>query len=162
MATPDYHEATRYVAPLALSTWLFVANKPVSWSLTQGRRTGLLSTLHGFSMALLLIGLLVFLGALGMGIMGVILATIIANLFALVAGYLISRAGFRLILPWGRLAGMVALILGGGLALSALEPAGIDVMGLLAQSALLIVIVVITSRLAGIRNPKRLLQPSGR
>lgn len=162
MAAADYHEAARYVAPLALSTWLFVANKPVSWSLTQGRRTGLLSTLHGGSMLLLVIGLLLFLGPMGLGIMGVIYATIAANLFALVAGYLISRQGFRMQMPWGKLLAMVSVIVAGGVVLVLLEPAGIDLSRLLVQSALLACIVVATARLAGITNPWRLLRPSGR
>ncbi len=159
MATSDYHDAARYVAPLTLAAWLFVANKPISWVLTQGRRTGLLSMLHGVSAVVLVVLLLLFLGPLEMGIEGAALAAIVTTGLTACAGFLVARAGQRMVMPWGRLAAMLAMIVAGGILLRFIDGPGIDPARLAAQGLLLVGITAATARLAGITNPRALLRP---
>jgi O-antigen/teichoic acid export membrane protein len=150
MATPDYHDATHYVAPLTVAAWLFVATKPISWVMTQGHRTGLLSTLHGGSAVALVILLFLFLGPLQLGIAGAVLAPLLANLLTVVAGFWLARSSQRLVMPWWRLTAMLLVMIAGGVVLQWLEPPGIDLLRLALQALLLLGIALATVRLAGI------------
>ncbi len=159
MAGPSYQDAIVYVAPLVLACWLSAASQPFNWSLSFSRRTGSLSTLRGLSFGVLIGLLLLFLGPLNLGISGVILAMILANLFAVTTSFVSAQRGYRLQVPWARLLSIAMALLAGGLAATWLGSDALNLPRLGLQLGLFAALTLLTARLAGINKLTRLWRP---
>jgi O-antigen/teichoic acid export membrane protein len=163
MATPDYHDATRWVAPLTLAAWLYLSSNPAIWTLTWAKRTGSLSTLRALSTAVLVGSLLLFLGPLAMGIAGVVVATLLTAAFSIASAFVLARQSFRLRVPWGRVLATAAVVVGAGAVLHGLDAdlrasGRIDPLRLLLKAALAGGAAAAVLSVSGIGNPLRWLR----
>ncbi len=161
MAKPAYREAADYVAPLTLASWLFAVRRPLIWCFTHNQQSTALSVVQSGTVAALLLLLALFLGPLGLGIMGVAYASILSNLIFLVVAFAVTRSGFHLHIPWPRLAGILALLATAGALLQvvgrgqALNPTAIAL-----QAGIFVAAAFLTARAAGINSLTRLLRPA--
>jgi O-antigen/teichoic acid export membrane protein len=159
VALPDYHGATRYVAPLIFANWIFVARQPFIWSFIYSVRSDLLSLVQGLSTALLIGLLIIFLGVWDLGIMGVIYATIVSNVSFVILGYVISRYGFFPSIPWTRFAMIIVVLIVAGILMVNLNSYNeLDIRNLSLQLIVFALAVVLTARLTGLTNFKALLR----
>lgn len=161
VARPVYHEAALYVAPLTLANWLFALRRPLVWSFTHNQRSGALSLVQGASVGVLIALLLLFLGPLDLGVPGVAVAAVLANLFFLGAGFSLSQSGFRLQIPWPRLGAITTLLLGAGAVIGyAGAGSSPSVAAIIAQLTVLAVVTPLSARLVGIKSIRRLFRPA--
>jgi O-antigen/teichoic acid export membrane protein len=114
MAAPEYREAARYVAPLTLGAWLYLAANPAIWLLNHTRHSGALSWFRGACTVVLIGSLWLGLGPLGLGIAGVAWAAVVTGIFAAVAGFGLALRHYPLALSWARALGCGAIVLGVG------------------------------------------------
>ena len=161
-ATPAFHDAIAYVAPLVLASWLQVANQSTTWSLTFSRMTGTLSAIRGLKFCVLVSLTLLFLGPLDMGISGVILAYCIANLLSFSLSFVAGQRGYRLEVPWRNLLANCSFLLLGGLVVHELASEALAPARLAVQVLVLVVLTVVTMRLVGVRQLSQLWRPPQR
>lgn len=152
-----YVEAERHVAPLVLAFWLSMARTPITWSLNYSKRSGTLSLLNGGGVVALTLMLYLALGRWQLGIDGVALATVAANLLVIGAGYGLAQRSYQLRVPRARFALTVLTLVGAGVLIGWLGPAAGNWRLLGAEVAVLAAAGLLAMRLAGLSNPLRAL-----
>jgi O-antigen/teichoic acid export membrane protein len=150
VSKPAYHDAVNYVGLLTLSYWLFVCAKPVVWSLSYSKRTGLLSMTRAASVVLLIAALAITLWVMDLGITGVILAMIIANIFTIVFGYSVSQRLFHLVFPYRKLVVSALAILAGGLIIETIPADSLAARDLIFRGCVLILFTAVPVRILGL------------
>ncbi len=150
----DYHEAVYYVPFLTTASWLYIAAKPYTWSLTYGKRSGMLSLLRGFGLAVTLTGLFVLVNLASWGASGVVAAMLLGNATLVIVGYRAAKRAVPLRVDMGQ-AGAIALVnVGAAAAFHMLASAEFSWMRLLAKLVILALAAVVTMRATGLAIPR--------
>ena len=145
--TPNYFDAIAFVGPLILANLLYVARSPIVWSLNHSGRTGTLSAINVISTGLFALLLVLLLGHFAMGISGVAYAMIIANLFAIGAGFLYAQQRFQLHPPWRTLLAAAGTLVAGTAVVLNLATGALDPVRLAVQLGILFAVAVALYRI---------------
>jgi O-antigen/teichoic acid export membrane protein len=154
-----YHDAAAYVTPLVFANWLLAAGRPVIWCFNHTGRTGTLSIIQIGALGLLIGLLFLCLGPLTLGINGVAVAMIGANLSFLVAGWAVAGLGYRPRINWRHFGSTFAVLLAAGTCLGQLAgTAKPTPLAAVTSLVIFILVVVVVARMAGVRRWRSLFR----
>jgi hypothetical protein len=131
--------------------------------MNHSRKTGFMAAIQAASVALLVLLLVVLLDRLRLGVPGAIAALTVSGAFTATAGSLVAQRNYRILIPWGRVGLISGWLLGCGLVVQASRSRlGAGYLELVVHAGIFAVAVVVTLRLAGLRNLAQLLRAARR